>query len=376
MARETMKAWVYDNKGKDPDGVYIYQREVPVPKPPAGYVLLKALGLSVCGTDEHLFRGDHPEVASGTIPGHEYYCEVVELGKGAKGVKVGDRIAGESHYVVDGHVGDGVIGYMGPRDRQGKRIPAIAGAYAEYLTVPDYCCNVLPDGPLHTEFWPSLIEGMGNDYYIVHWLKQAGRLKGTLGVIGAGPHGLCTQLFAKELAEEPVTVVALEVSAYRRGFSRGFGVADHTVSSLDPSIKQIIADLTGGKGFDVVVDLAGVRREVLDFALDHTRDGGCTVLFALYDDPAILVGGRKPNELIFDKVELSVEHKGRRIAVKGITGREGIWRPLIELVHGSDEIRRKMMSIVTVKGALEQLRHDTVHANPEVMKRGYRPFGG
>jgi len=173
-----------------------------------------------------------------------------------------------------------------------------------------------------------------------------------------------------------VRIVALEVSAYRRGFSRGFGVADWTVSSLDPNIKQIVADLTDGKGFDVVVDGAGVRREVLDFALDTTRDGGCTVLFALYDDPAIRVDGRKPNELIFDKVELPIEHKGKQIVVKGVTGREGIWRPLIELVHESDEIRRKMMSIVTVKGALEQLRDDTIHANPEVMKRGYRPFGG
>ena len=143
-----MKAWVYDNKEKDPEGVYIYLRDVPVPQPPAGYVLLKVLGVSVCGTDEHLFRGDHPEVSGGTISGHEYYGEVVELGKGAKGVAVGDRIAGESHYVVEGHVGDGVIGYMGPRDDKGARTPAIAGAYAEYLVLPDYCCNVLQEGPL------------------------------------------------------------------------------------------------------------------------------------------------------------------------------------------------------------------------------------
>jgi len=371
-----MKAWVYDNTQKDSDGVYIHRREVPVPESAEGFVLLKVLGVSVCGTDEHLFRGDHPEVAPGTIPGHEYYGEVVELGPGAKGVTVGDRIAGESHYVVDGHMGEGVIGYMGPRDEHGRRTPAIAGAYAEYLAVPDYCCNVLPDGPLHTEFWPSLLEGMGNDYYIVHWLKQAGRLKGTMGIIGAGPHGLCTQLFARELADEPVRIVTFEVSAYRRAFSRGFGVADATVSSLDPRINEIIDELTDGCGFDVVVDGAGVRQEVLEFALDHTRDGGCTVLFALYDDPAITVGGRKPNELIFDKVELPVEHAGKRIAVKGITGREGIWQPLIRSVHESDVIRSKMMSIVTVKGQLEKLRDDTIHADPEVMKRAYRPFQG
>jgi threonine dehydrogenase-like Zn-dependent dehydrogenase len=375
MAQESMKAWVYEKREKDADGVYVYLHDVPMPRPPKGYVLLKVLGVSVCGTDEHLFRGDHPEVFDGTIAGHEYYGEVVELGKGATGVKIGDRIAGESHYVVPETIGDGVIGYMGPRDKQGKRTPAIAGAYAEYLTVPDYCCNVLPEGPLHTAFWPSLLEGMGNDYYIVHWLKQAGRLKGTIGVIGAGPHGLCTQLFAKELADEPVTIVALEVSAYRRGFSRGFGVADVTVSSLDPSIKSIVAELTDGKGFDVVVDGAGVRREVLEFALDNTCAGGCAVLFALYDDASIVVDGRKPNELIFDKIELSIEHKGKPIVVKGITGREGIWRPLIDLVHGSDDIRKKMMRIATVKGSLERLRDDTINANPEVMKRAYRPFG-
>ena len=372
---ERMRAWIYEKKTKDPDGVYIYEREVPVPAPPKGYVLLKVLGVSVCGTDEHLFRGDHPEVCEGTIAGHEYYGEVVELGEGATGVKPGDTIAGESHYVVDGCTGDGVIGYMGPVNSHGQRIPAIAGGYAEYLAVPDYCCNVLPAGPLHTEFWPSLIEGMGNAYYIVHWLKETGRLRGTIGVIGAGPHGLCTQLFARELTDEPVTIVSLEVSAYRRGFSRGFGAADVTISSLDPAIDERIAELTGGKGFDVVVDSAGVRQEVLDFAFDHTRDGGAVVLFALYDDPAIAIDGRKPNELIFDKAERRVSYKGKTVTAKGITGREGIWQPLIQLVHESDFIRKKMMSIVAVKGPLEQLRDDTIHPNPEVMKRAYHPFG-
>ena len=124
----------------------------------------------------------------------------------------------------------------------------------------------------------------------------------------------------------------------------------------------------------MVIDVAGVRREVLDFSLDHTREGGTTVLFALYDDPAITIDGHKPNDLIFDKTELPITHKGRRIVVKGITGREGIWRPLIQVVHESATIRRKMMSIVTVKGSLEGLRDDTIHAHPEVMKRAYRPF--
>jgi len=377
-----MKAWVYDKKKKDPDGVYIYQREVPVPTPPKKYVLLKVLGVSVCGTDEHLFRGDHPEVCDGTIPGHECYGEVIELGEGvakgegATGVKVGDRIVAESHYVVDGCVGDGVLGYMGPANADGERIPAIHGAYADYIVVPDYCCNVLPDGPLHAGFWPSLLEGMGNDYYIVHWMKQAGLLRGTIGVIGAGPHGLCTQLFARELAEEPLTLVSLEVSAYRRGFSRGFGVADMTASSLDPEIEDIIAEATDGKGFDVVIDGAGVREEVLDFAFDHTRDGGTTVLFALYDNPAITVAGHKPNELIFSKAEKTIEYKGKTINAKGITGREGIWQPLIRLAHESATIRSRMMDIVTVKGSLEKLREDTIHAHPEVMKRAYSPFAG
>ena len=116
---QRMKAWVYEKKNKDPEGVYIYQREVPVPEPSKGFVLLKVLGVSVCGTDEHLFRGEHPEVHEGTIAGHEYYGEVVELGEGAAGVKVGDRIAGESHYLLNGHTGEGVIGYMGPLDARG-----------------------------------------------------------------------------------------------------------------------------------------------------------------------------------------------------------------------------------------------------------------
>lgn len=369
-----MKAWVFERK-ENPDKVYINLHDVPMPTVPDNYVLLKVLGVSVCGTDEHMFIGENSHTPSGTIPGHEFFGEIVEVGKKAKKLKVGQKVAGESHYFVDGCEGDGVIGFQGPRGKDGNRIPPIAGAYAEYIAIPDYCANVLPEGPVLTEFWPSLLEGMGNDYYIAHWMKENGVMKGNSLVVGSGPHGLFTQLFLRLWLPDKSKVVGFEVDPYRRGYARGAAIADATINSLAPTAKEQVADTIGGTEFDVVVDTAGMRQSVLDMCFDYTKDGGTLILFGLYSDPSIKVAGRAINDIIFDKASLVVDWKGKKIKVQGITGREGIWKPMIKDVNKTAYIREKVMNTCVIKGPLDRLRDDTLKLDKEIMKRAYLPFG-
>ena len=369
---EKMKAWVLERK--QGEKVHISLEDVSVPKVPEKYVLLKILGVSVCGTDEHMFIGENQHTPDGTVPGHEFFGEIIELGKGAKGVKTGQKVAGESHYFVDGCVGDGVIGFQGPRDKSGSRIKPINGAYAEYIAIPDYCANVLPEGPVLTEFWPSLLEGLGNDYFIAHWLKKAGLMRGNSLVVGCGPHGLFTQMFLRLWLADSSKLIGFEVDPYRRGYARGASIADAVINPLDPNSRERVEDTIGGTEFDVVVDTAGMRQSVLDMCFDYTKDGGTLVLFGLYSDPSIKVEGRAINDIIFDMSELAVEWKGKKIKVKGITGREGIWPSMIKDVNETAYIREKVMNTCEVKGPLERLRDDTLTLDRELMKRAYKPF--
>ena len=70
----------------------------PDPKPAFGEVLVKMRASALCRSDMSIYYGK-PVLASDAaktgliVPGHEPAGEVVEVGPGATGIKVGDRVA-------------------------------------------------------------------------------------------------------------------------------------------------------------------------------------------------------------------------------------------------------------------------------------------
>jgi NADPH:quinone reductase-like Zn-dependent oxidoreductase len=76
-------------------------REIPVPTPGPFEVLCRIKAIAICGTDPEIVKGTHlnrnwpPEFPF--VLGHEWSGEIVKLGEGVSGFKVGDRVAGEAH---------------------------------------------------------------------------------------------------------------------------------------------------------------------------------------------------------------------------------------------------------------------------------------
>src|SRR4051812_15017228 len=67
--------------------------------------IVKVTSAAICGSDLHLYDGVIPTMRKGDILGHETMGEVMEIGRGVKKVKVGDRIVipfdigcGSCHY--------------------------------------------------------------------------------------------------------------------------------------------------------------------------------------------------------------------------------------------------------------------------------------
>ena len=54
--------------------------------------IVKISSTAICGSDLHLYNGFVPTMERGDILGHEFMGEVVEVGRGVKKVKVGDRV--------------------------------------------------------------------------------------------------------------------------------------------------------------------------------------------------------------------------------------------------------------------------------------------
>ena len=53
-------------------------REVPIPKPEAGQVLIKIQRIGICGSDIHVYHGKHPFTSYPVTQGHEVSGEVAK----------------------------------------------------------------------------------------------------------------------------------------------------------------------------------------------------------------------------------------------------------------------------------------------------------
>jgi propanol-preferring alcohol dehydrogenase len=73
-------------------GAPLAAREVPVPEPGPGEVLVRVLACGVCRTDLHVADGDLPPLGRPVVPGHEIVGDVVRAGAGVVGLSPGDRV--------------------------------------------------------------------------------------------------------------------------------------------------------------------------------------------------------------------------------------------------------------------------------------------
>lgn len=364
-----MKAWVYRKDKTDATGIHLFQEQIPDPHPSPSQVLLKVEKVSVCGTDESLFKGDLKKVPDGVVPGHEFYGQIVELGSEVKGLRVGQSVAGESHYSVAGATAEGIIGLWGPEFKKGELQPALNGAYAEYLCIPAECAYPVPAELVSEGFWPSLFEAIGNDYFLIrHSLKKV--VPKHVGIVGCGPHGLFAQIFARHFGIPQIT--AFEVDTFRRAFAAEIAAADRV---LDPrkSLMAQVKGCTGGQLFDVTLDMVGKQGQGFETCCETTSDGGTIYLFGLFTGN-FSIQDIPGNEIIFKMKTLTHEYKGKKLRIEGITGREGIWGELIETVCNNKNLQDHLMKPVHILGNLERLGNDTHGLKPEVMKRAYHAF--
>ena len=67
-------------------------REVPMPEPAPGEALIKIMKIGVCGSDIHVYHGEHPFTSYPITQGHEVSGLVEKLGEGVTGLTVGQKV--------------------------------------------------------------------------------------------------------------------------------------------------------------------------------------------------------------------------------------------------------------------------------------------
>lgn len=140
-----MKAMVLE-KQRSP----LIMKEVPVPEPGPGQVLIKVHACGVCRTDLHILDADLKHPKPNLIPGHEIVGSVVGMGKNVKDFKIGDRIGVPWLGYTDGTCKFCKRGQENLCDNAKFTGYTIDGGYADY-TVADqrYCFPVSKDLDVH-----------------------------------------------------------------------------------------------------------------------------------------------------------------------------------------------------------------------------------
>ena len=249
-------------------------REVPVPEPAAGQVLVRVAGAGACHSDLHLM--EWPE---GTMPfelpftlGHENAGWVESVGAGVEGWAPGDAVA------VYGAWGCGRCRECRQSRETLCERQAELGAFggglgrdggmSEYMLVPDSRLLV-PLGELDPRDAAPLTDAALTPY---HAIKRSMHLLGPGSiavVIGVGGLGHMAVQILRALT--PARIIAVDVSEDKLRLARGVGAHETVLSGARAA--DAVRELSEGLGAQVVLDFVGADA-TMALAAASVRMGG------------------------------------------------------------------------------------------------------
>jgi threonine dehydrogenase-like Zn-dependent dehydrogenase len=234
----------------------------------ANDAIVRVTSSGICGSDLHLYEVLAPYLDEGDILGHEPMGVVEEVGPAVTNLRVGDRVVVPFN-IACGHCfmctqglptqcettqvhaygkGAALFGYT-------KLYGQVPGGQAEYLRVPQaqFGPIVVPPGPPDDRF-VYLSDVLPTAWQAVEYAAvPAG---GSVVVLGLGPIGdMCARVALQRGAG---TVIGVDLVAERLERARTRGVQTLDVTEHD-DLTSVIADLTGGRGPDAVIDAVGME---------------------------------------------------------------------------------------------------------------------
>ena len=202
--------------------------DVPTPKPGFREVLVKVFATSVNPLDYQVRRGDYKnELTLPVITGHDVSGEIVEVGQGVENFKVGDQV------------------YYTPEIFKGQ------GSYAQYHCAHESIIALKPTNLSHLEA-ATLPLAAGTAWEMLVTRAQLKINQTILIHGGAGGVGIPAIQIAKAMG----AVVFTTARKVHHPFLLELG-ADHVIDHENESYIDVVQQITGEKGVDVIIDTLG-----------------------------------------------------------------------------------------------------------------------
>ena len=246
--------------------------DIPVPEPEPGGVVVRVEAALTCGTDVKTLRRGHPVMIPHvpTVFGHELAGVVTAVGRGASGVKEGDRV------IAANSAPCGRCRLCAAnRPNLCEDLLFVNGAYGEHIALPPRLVarNVVPISPRLAASTAAFAEPLACALLGV----ERGRVEAGMTVAIWG-HGPLACLLALAAGQRGAQVVIVGKAGWRLEQVRALGLGTCVDALSVPDIASHLRGLTGGRGPDVTVDATG-RPEVWEQAIDGVGRGGTVILF-------------------------------------------------------------------------------------------------
>jgi threonine dehydrogenase-like Zn-dependent dehydrogenase len=313
-------------------------------------IIIKVTSTAICGSDLHLYGVLGPFLKQGDILGHEPIGIVEEAGPDITHLRRGDRVVVPFN-ISCGHCwmcqrglpaqcettqvraqgkGAALFGYT-------SLYGSVPGGQAQYLRVPQ------------AQFGPVKVPDEAPDeqyLYLSDILPTAWQAVayadvpagGTLAVLGLGPVGQMAARIARHRGVE--RVIGVDPVPGRRAAAVLFGVEVLDPGAVDSTV-DALAELTGGRGPDAVIDAVGME------AHGHDQPRASRLVAAaqkatglLPDAMAAAVSDRAAVDRL-DALHTAVKavRRGGTVSVSGVYGGEIDPMPLMEMFDRGIQLR-------------------------------------
>jgi 2-desacetyl-2-hydroxyethyl bacteriochlorophyllide A dehydrogenase len=210
-------------------------------------VLLKVRMVGLCGSDLNSFRGKNPMVTYPRIPGHEVAATIVEGSKDDPALAAGANVT-MSPYTSCGKCASCLRHRFNACQFNQTLGVQRDGALTEYIVMPP---EKLYSADLSIQEL-CLVEPLTVGFHAV----SRGRVtpEDTVAVFGCGGVGLGA-IAASHF--RGATTIGIDVDTDKLSIANKAGAA-HTIDTRSEDLHARLADITGGRGPDVIVEAVGL----------------------------------------------------------------------------------------------------------------------
>ena len=333
---KTMHAAVVEQFGKP-----LVFREVAIPTPGPGQILVKTEACGVCHTDLHAARGDWPlKPTPPFIPGHEGIGRVVALGSGITIVKEGDRVGVPWLYSACGHCEYCLTAWETVCAKAEFGGYTKNGGFAEYILAdPDYVAHI-PNGLSAQAAAPLICAGITTYKGIKVTEARPGEW---LVVSGAGGLGHLAIQYGKIMG---LQVCAVDIEDDKLALAKELG-ADLTVNATHPDAAEQVKAGTAGGAHGVLITAPSLAAFKQGVAMTRKR-GTCVLV------------GLPPGEFpvpLFDVVANCITIRGSFVG-----NREDMAETLAFAAEGKVKADIELQPLADVNDVLDRLEHGKVAA--------------